>query len=317
MLFSRVYTVDTMRRECKSRKMLFFIISLLFIIQAVSIIGLAGEAKDDKTVDTPKDVESIFDKSTSLTSYIERMITDILGKELVKEENTATNEKELKITGDPTTKTEEDIKNSETGTDINNDKEKEEITSEDNTETSASTPTTNLPDTDSSSDPTTTSNMKDPSTTSDDTNTKEEENPPELEPELNNKEKYNFAIATPNPQLTIDAPNYVSPGDELKIVVTSDAKPVGGATVKFLSEITTDEDGTASIKIPISLADMKLILTATKDDFDPCTMWINIGSKEKTEYTAQHSNVISALQRFQNTWNLPFLDRLIAFQTGN
>lgn len=65
---------------------------------------------------------------------------------------------------------------------------------------------------------------------------------------------------------------------------------------------------------------MKLILTATKDDFDPCTMLINIGSKEKTgymtPYITQPSNGISVLQSFQNTWNLPFLDRLLAFQTG-
>jgi hypothetical protein len=65
---------------------------------------------------------------------------------------------------------------------------------------------------------------------------------------------------------------------------------------------------------------MKLILTAKKDDFDPCTMLINIGSKEKTGYItlyiAQPSNRISVLQSFQNTWNLPFLDRLLAFQTG-
>ncbi len=191
MWSSRVYTADTMRREYKSRKMLFFIVLLFFIIQVVAIIGLA-----------------------------------------------------------------------------------------------------------------------------------EEENQPELKPDkITVKEKYDFAsITAPNPQLTIDAPNYVSPGDELKIVVTSDAKPVGGATVKLLSEITTDEDGTASIEIPISLADMKLILTATKDDFDPCAMLINIGSKEKTgymtPYIAQPSNGISVLQSFQNTWNIPFLDRLSTFQTG-
>jgi len=65
---------------------------------------------------------------------------------------------------------------------------------------------------------------------------------------------------------------------------------------------------------------MKLILTATKDDFDPCAMLINIGSKEKTgyitPYIAQLSNGISVLQSFQNTWNIPFLDRLSTFQTG-
>ena len=64
---------------------------------------------------------------------------------------------------------------------------------------------------------------------------------------------------------------------------------------------------------------MKLILTATKEDFDPGSMLINIGLKEKTEYitpyTAQFSNKISVLQSFQNTWNLPVLDRLLAFQT--
>ncbi len=50
----------------------------------------------------------------------------------------------------------------------------------------------------------------------------EEENQPELKPgKITIKEKYDFAsITAPNPQLTIDAPDYVSPGDELKIVIT-------------------------------------------------------------------------------------------------
>ena len=272
--------MNTMKGGGKSKKMLFFIVLLFVIIQAVTIIGLAGG--------TEKDTEITPSESLEPVSPIEQIMAAFNTAPKLEEE-TSNPDKTLKIN---------------------------EKVPTDSSDSPSSPPSTDAPTTSSSgsSAPSTTNNTEDDCIIkSDDSDVKEEEGQPESEPNSPNKDNYNFTLTNTKPTLVINAPKRVNAGDTIEINVIYDGKPVPEATVEFLGTSVTDKNGTVVFKIPKPLGPCKLIFTGKKLGYKSTSGFIEIFKPNNPPYVQPSNEKALKLLNIQYALEPSILDRL-AFQ---
>ena len=300
-----------MRRVYKFRKLIFLLIIVFCLLQSIDSIVSANESNVNLGIaeESKVNIGIAEEKNDEVTKEEEET------KESITEEEKSAEEK---TTISPQTKTIKEIMDF-----LEDDKSEEEktTTATDNEDTKPPIPK-DPPSENNTNSSNTTIDETASDDSVDDTQDTDENQESETESVSNTVDdiaKYNsVTVSVSTPQLDIETSTNVLPGEELIVTVTSDSKPLEGVTVKFINELITDESGTISITIPKTLHNMKLILSATKEEYSSCSKLITIGSLDQTDQPTptniQPSSRTSMLEKLQELLDSPFLDRLIKFK---
>jgi len=273
--------VNVMRGECRSKKMLFFIVLVFFIIQIVSIIGIGEETREDSNT------ISVYTEEIS-TPVIEKIFSTLSIFEIEdKSDENPESDKVLEIKKISTT-TDQDNENSITATDENNEIGATDLENLDNIITSTTAPSTESSDSVDSSPPTNSVIDKSP--------VKEEVVSTPDEKENNFALTFNDAKQT----LIVEAPN-AFPGETSKIKVkNSKDEPVPTAKIEIFNKVTTtNEKGEANIKVFSTIEAGKYFFTIKKDGYNTYFGLITILEKPP-EIKPPYINSASDLPIFSN-----------------
>ena len=234
-----------MKREYKSKKMFIFIVSLLFVLLAFTIIGLA----DEREITTPDNVDPspMIGLKEELLKKVIPFYVEVKSTDLVTSTTT--------IDADPVAAVTMDTAPS--------------------SGSGGSSGTSSTSDNEGSRTTDTSENL-------DENNGIDSE--PDLVVATPKSIKKNFAdaifISIPK-KLNIDAPDRALPGVEIEATVTSGGEPAEGAIVKLVGESLTNGEGVALVKVP-NLENEKLILSASKEGYVSSLKYILITEEEMT-----------------------------------